>query len=250
MEDKAFQSFVSDPVAFLKGKTLGIQTMAGEDGILKKETLTVEGVDVEIKAFDPLRRCKTMYLIDRVRGNTAEVYVSKDPESGSRKLLGFYLPWATNEVHAVKLSEIEGVDFFVTAQLNGCCVFVNGDAKSPVVMHANVQNDELALNQEKDESYEDFSLRVWKRKMQVWNKLYYSLGTRLIDSFWLDGKATTSAFEPMVYQSKMAETARVFGVKRDGAWSFYYVMDTLTKTMKGYAKGAQAGRLWPTMDKP
>jgi hypothetical protein len=250
MNDTKFGQFCADPVAYLAGKKFEIQTMAGEQGILRQENLRVGATTVKVKQFQALQRCKTMYLLDRVRNGTGEVYVAKDPEASSRQLLGYYLPWASDEAHVMQLDNLKGVDFFVTARLNGCCVFVNGGRNAPVVIHSNVQTDELATTQEKDESYAEYSLRTAKHKMKVWNKLYYSLGMRLIDAFYLDNDAPLSAFEPAIYQSKLGEMARVFGIKQGGEWSLYYIMDTLTPTRGGYTPGTKAGRLWPTLDQP
>jgi hypothetical protein len=112
------------------------------------------------------------------------------------------LKWYTNELYFMTLGN--QADYFFTAPMNGCAVFIGGNDNAPTVCHANFTLDEDVPN-----------------RYQVRDRLYTELrphivGTNqpqmLLPSFYLEPGGVTSSF------------TSVYGFRNttSGNWSFYY----------------------------
>jgi hypothetical protein len=116
-------------------------------------------------------------------------------------LRAYYLKWSANASYVMTLGN--DADSFFTAPMNGCAVFVAGNANTPTVCHANFSLDEDVRNR--------YALR---------DRLYdalrpHAVGTNqpqsLLPSFYLQPGGVTSSF------------TSVYGF-RDAlqGWQFYY----------------------------
>lgn len=65
---------------------------------------------------------------------------SKEQRHNSKCFPLYYLHWEENSMHRATLESSEfPANFFITAGINGCSIFIEGSAENPTVYHANAQ---------------------------------------------------------------------------------------------------------------
>lgn len=87
------------------------------------------------------------------------------------------------------------MDFFFTAELNGCCVFANGQQNSPVVVHANLSPQELE-DVELTGSFEGHGELLRKHQLKVYDKHYAMLLEIMFSRSMLVQEQPWVAFDP------------------------------------------------------
>ncbi len=141
------KEFLKDPVAFGEKRPFTVLgpgrrlTFKEKEYTHDDETFTgyqVSGAD-RIHWFD----------IERMRGDLTlfEVQLQNESEQGLRA--AYWLPWAEDQIFRTTLrpskkakDDLKDVDpdYFFTAALNGCSVFVEGARDQPTVYHANAKS--------------------------------------------------------------------------------------------------------------
>ncbi|RKI40788.1 hypothetical protein D7Y27_19875 [Corallococcus sp. AB004] len=189
----------------------------------------------------------------------------------------YYLHWGFDSTHCVRLGS--HANYFVTAALQGCSIFVTGDPASPTVYHLNANSaganapNEAARYQAKiqvmearfnaarrtlggsQQSSASASMHDYMPGMLstagttqleyergVSGAPWYDVGTHGFRSFW------------KVDQDELMQFGTVFGVRESGRWSFYFQKrsrhEYRYKTwMSGRARhaewSAECHRFWP-----
>lgn len=129
------EDFCKDPLAF--GRRMSIELRGGgldwspEDERLKQ---------VEEAMFQVADRERVLWFTvadDDAYPGTARVRFAYDKAEGY--LPTFYLPWFQNHLYSISLEPLEDleVDYFFTAPVDGCSVYVEGETTAPTVYHAN-----------------------------------------------------------------------------------------------------------------
>ncbi len=173
-----------------------------------------------------------------------------DIASNTRGSLFYFLPWKSKRI--IKLAiPAGGPDFFYTAAINGCSVFVTGTTQAPTVYHAGVDGE--LPDEYKDNSVADlfnpaqagnaplFWRRLLKRTANITdgdilgevNKNHYvkKIVAPLAKSSlydWIDSTAHARVYEatlqgqPGITPKYASPWGSVFGLRDvNGDWSFY-----------------------------
>lgn len=152
-----------------------------------------------------------------------ETTVSLSPSGGSAN--AHTLPWQVGYAPMIKLGPKHAI--FVTPNLNGCAIFVGGDAASPSVIHANCQPDIADQGVPTYTSGDDpivFGARVnefYQRwKLPIWSDVYVALASKLLAG----NKIPSANFQmllPRDYLAGGASYASVFGSRASGSWRLF-----------------------------
>ena len=138
----------------------------------------------------------------------------------------YVLPWKAD--HAVMTRLGAAQDIFVTTNLNGCAVFVGGDAADPVVMHVNsgaaiLGKGEPEYNpaQPMNEAAAQMTAFQQSWKMPMWDAIYQALASRLQGMGRLPN-SNVALLVPGQYLSAGTGSAAVFGRRDGGTWRFFW----------------------------
>ena len=192
-----------------------------------------------LTAASERRRLKVMTT--EAGRHTVEAALATD----AAPLEGYYLPWDTNRSYHMQLDA--NADFFFTAPMNGCAVFVTGTDKRPWVYHTNYWLD--------PEAHPDASTRHERRAA------FYERFEALVV-----GANRTTALTPDIYQRPngvSTTNTSVFGFRSivSGKWTFaYHVLfgpnqpyaNTNLNVWVRYAQQPylMTGPLWPALHLP
>ncbi|NOK17500.1 hypothetical protein [Corallococcus carmarthensis] len=189
----------------------------------------------------------------------------------------YYLHWGFDSTHCVRLGA--DANYFVTAALQGCSIFVTGDPTSPTVYHLNA--NAAGANAPNDAARYQAKVQVMEARFNAARKVmggnqqssasasmldympgmlsvagtaqleydhgvsgtsWHHVGTHAFRSFW------------KVDQDELMQFGTVFGVRKEGRWSFYFQKrsrhEYRYKTwMSGSARHAEwtaeCRRFWP-----
>jgi hypothetical protein len=123
-------------VAFAKTNRLGVK----EDGLKKTQQKEGSGPELFVVKADEKIRGLTVAEGPTSAGHPLKSQILTIKNTGGTPV--YYLPWNENAGYRITLSAENNVDpdLFVTAGLNGCSVFVEGDPKTPTVYHFNAKD--------------------------------------------------------------------------------------------------------------
>ncbi len=84
----------------------------------------------------------------------------------------FYVDWAMNKTYKTKLeSSKDSANFFLTAEISGCSIFIEGDPKKPDIYHSNANQEQLRVDVSKmskdDVTSAKFDLKASKMAKEV-----------------------------------------------------------------------------------
>ncbi len=129
------EDFCRDPLAF--GRRMSIELRGGGlDWAPEDERLR----QVEEAMFQVAERERVLWFTvaeDDAYPGTARVRFAYEAAEGY--LPTFYLPWFPNHLYSISLEPLEDleVNYFFTAPVDGCSVYVEGETTAPRVYHAN-----------------------------------------------------------------------------------------------------------------
>ncbi|MEW6518191.1 MAG: hypothetical protein AB1461_02145 [Thermodesulfobacteriota bacterium] len=157
-----------DPVEFMKqypmrveivtkAQVLGKNLMEEKGGVKerKEKARIVYGVIAEADSayknplqYGPLQEYK--YINEaRFKGKFGfkQLHLCKiyaDQPRGQRSFPIFYVDWEMNKTYKTVLESPEAsANFFLTAEISGCSIFIEGDEEKPVIYHANANKEQL-----------------------------------------------------------------------------------------------------------
>jgi hypothetical protein len=138
--------------------------------------------------------------------------------------VAYLLPWATDKVYVTDLAARH--DYFFTAKLNGCAIFVSGGVCNPTVVHANA-SAVIPVPP-------DFSSASTQLLINAYSGAYNAISAALVQHGDLD-QANLAVFRPGL--SGYIGDAAVFGVRNAARWAFYAVI--------GSTKNPPIVKIWP-----
>lgn len=138
------QQLLSDPEQFTKRHPILAPGDQGRVSDMKAKTTTADTF-YQVAGTSRVQ----FFTLDRIINGAFEVDISETRRANSAPL--YYLPWVRDQVVRMTLrtstkapTEVQGTDgaalepnFFLTAAVNGCSVFVEGTPDQPTVYHAN-----------------------------------------------------------------------------------------------------------------
>jgi hypothetical protein len=138
--------------------------------------------------------------------------------------VAYLLPWASDKVYVTDLAGHH--DYFFTAKLNGCAIFIAGGVCNPTVVHANAYTVIPVPP--------DLSEGSMRTLIGAYHDAYAGISAALVQRGDLDPD-NLAVFEPGV--SGYVGDAAVFGVRNGGRWAFYAVI--------GSKLNPPVVKLWP-----
>lgn len=156
------------------------------------------------------------------KSQEASLGVTCDGSGGGAN--AYLLPWAKNKVYYSTLGQKH--QFFFTAKLNSCGIFIAGGLCNPTVVHANAFDQ---INIPADTSAASMNNLIGQFKT-----IYEGMAEELFARGELD-RENAFIFRPGVLG--YTGDAAVFGVRPASRWSFYAVI--------GSAKNPSVHRIWP-----
>lgn len=190
-----------------------------------------------------------------------QLEVSPPQQAGTGEFTAHYLPWGSGDVYRTVLPprNIQGADgnLFFTANMTGCAVAVAGSPTVPVVYHANAA---ATLNQALN-GMADRDKIGWSEATMVTAIGQFEPPAQtpldppmqvLLPSQYLspDREGVTTREHLMIMRESRAT---VFGVRKNGAWTFYYQKGIFTRTLDTNTAAStdqfvveEFGELWPT----
>lgn len=246
MSDGKNQAFVADPVGFMQKYSVApaddIDNYIGDEAVNVPTPLRDLGY--VFSGVEAAKKVAWLNFSKKPRGSGVNIgYIPKAegvivvdgeyaPNPG--KVKSYFLPWTAGggiihlSIPAMGTAPLgQDADYFFTAAITGCSIFVKGTPQAPTVYHAGGQTGEAESNR---------SAAFWRRMMGVYggagaivqevNKTEYisgpgrtSTGTANSDSFdvWLKANSPEDLDLQMVFP-----WGCVMGL-RDGAgnWTFY-----------------------------
>ncbi|MEM6754221.1 MAG: hypothetical protein AAF630_14750 [Cyanobacteria bacterium P01_C01_bin.38] len=165
--------------------------------------------------------------------------IKKDKENNNKAIefKTYFLPWNSGEAYMLELAN--DANYFLTPQLDGCCVMINGTRQNPTVIHANYNLDDLQKEME-DMSLEEFKKQYYTQRLYQYASFYTKLAAQLLNKNIFDSEAITSIFDPEFYLNQ-ANSARIFGIRKNDEWTFYYNI----KSNNGFI----TKELWPNFSR-
>lgn len=157
----------------------------------------------------------------------------------------YYLHWGFDSTHCVRLGS--HANYFITAALQGCSIFVTGDPASPTVYHLNANS--VNVNGGTEAQSQQAKVRAMNSRFDAARKVMggsqqssasatmtdYMPGmlsvagtTQLEQEHGVSGTSwyhlKTHAFRSFwkVDQDFLVQYGTVFGVRESGRWSFYF----------------------------
>jgi hypothetical protein len=123
----------------------------------EKNSIRPDAGEVQPSALDEIDGSLDLYEVkaaDAIRyGSVAagrldnELKVTTAASGGGTPL--YYLPWGPNQAYRMTLTPPEGAtedpDFFLTAEVNGCSIFIDGPPTAPTVYHLNARDEAGSL---------------------------------------------------------------------------------------------------------
>ncbi|HEX7153192.1 MAG TPA: BLF1 family deaminating toxin [Thermoanaerobaculia bacterium] len=254
--------FRTDPVEFAKKYPL---TMPGPGRNIEFKEKQFRNGEDDVTGYQVAGSDRIFWFdIDRVRGDQTLVEIQLQSAEDRELETAYWLPWAENQIIRTALrpsqkasGALRGVDpdYFFTAPLTGCSVFVEGTRDQPTVYHANAKSHagtfatsltkrqfvelQQAKVAEMERRYGAFSTQQEKP-----SRGHVRPGPSGRESTMLDymsrahssnfgneleevvSKATNGRFTKIeIAGQKIVVTnaeGTVFGVRRRGEWTFYF----------------------------
>ncbi|RKG83443.1 hypothetical protein [Corallococcus terminator] len=258
MDVSQWKQFQKDPVAYLGTRTVRIP----DDKAGDKRESTPGKLIIGSETMDTLRyaaRYNVRDLYFRDTGDTGldVAFAAPPAPSGffglfqsapvTQKVRAYFLPWSTGKGYHLTLHATADIDFFATAPLNGCCLYANGLARKPVIVHSNYDSERLTVAFDPSQTVEQQFAATAIHQMKAYTKFYGKLETALATQLGAWSRDTPATqFGPAQYLHLGGSQARVFGFNRDGEWTLYYNLERVT--MQGNRISARTGitgELWP-----
>ena len=157
-----------DPVDFLKQYPLRVDIVTKAQvlgkSLMEKKGSVLERTDKSRIAYGVIEPAESSYknpnqygplraykYIDKAnfknKFGTKQLYLCKvyaEQPLGKRSFPLFYVDWEMNKTYKTKLeSSKDSANFFLTAEISGCSIFIEGDPKKPVIYHSNANREQL-----------------------------------------------------------------------------------------------------------
>lgn len=210
-------AFRASPTGWLNDEVIDL-IIPAKNGVVTKDAakLSVEGVDYPLQEITGDDRKKTMdFAVDTSR-RIAEF------RDGSGQNL-FFLPWKSDAFFSMTLDPSASI--FLTAKVNGCCVWIGGDRASPTIVHGNVY-DKLPTPSSFQKAAEEL--------LPEYDRLYDKAEKAMTSKGILDSKSLTR-FDPRFYLDGQPPRSLgfVWGFKdSSNRWTFYYQMERSAEIKK------------------
>ncbi|MDH6083611.1 hypothetical protein [Umezakia ovalisporum] len=216
------EKFKENPVKYLGCNKLKIQCKLPNDEGSSSTTIRVqEEEEIELIKIIPSNNIIDMYL-NHERNGSFGFYESANDPKNNRKIKTYYLRWGNGKAYSVQLSNDNDVDYFLSAELNSCCVMINGSQENPTIIHANYNSQKLELHLPEDMPMQEKGAEMAKHQHRQYKLFYGNMAHKLIDEKVFDPKLPTSIFDPEFYMSGGGSHAAVFGIRKNRLWTFYY----------------------------
>lgn len=205
-----------------------------------------DGEEISLIKYVPSDAQRTVYLKADKKDNGQSVNVTETVQDGASSVGGYYLGWKADEAHLMTLPAIGPNDWFFTAKMNGCCVYVGGDAGTPTVIHANTASDKLEdIEFENGTPIEEKMRLLADHQQALYRKIYAKLAQKFQEHGHLTGN-NISVFDPPNYRLLNGYEAYVFGRRKNGNWTFYCCYERQSNGAKSFI----THELWPNFELP
>ncbi|HET9956473.1 MAG TPA: hypothetical protein VFQ61_18335 [Polyangiaceae bacterium] len=247
MDTRALVQFKRDPAGFVDSGLFRVMPITAHAPPSPGGIAIDSGEKFSLVRYVPADSLRTLRLkaTDLAQNAGHDVICQDGVLDGSADVEGYYLGWKTDEIHMMSLSPLCGADFFVTAKMNGCCVYVSGTQASPTVIHANTGS--AALEDFDDSGYATMAEKttaLFEYQATIYRKIYAKLAARLAEFGHIQTGGPVTVFDPGNYRLAGGYDARVFGLRRSGNWTFYYSCE---RSQNG-AETHVTRELWPTFE--
>lgn len=238
--------FKRDPGAFMGG---GLFRVLPTDAFAppSRGGIAIDTGDTfNLVQYVPSDSLRTLRLKATSKPNSShDVDCQEKVVDGAADVEGYYLGWKANEIHMMKLTALCTAGLFVTAKMNGCCVYISGTQAAPTIIHANTQSDALEdFDMSPYPTIGEKTAALFEHQAAVYRKLYAKLAQRLGDFGHIQTGGDVTVLDPPNYRAAGGYEARVFGLRRQGAWTFYYNCE---RNQNG-AEVHVTRQLWPTFE--
>lgn len=245
MTPEELNEFRANPGDLLGTRVLSIFPPTANTVNSMESTLRVGTTDVPARRYYPPNNVHNLYMSHNPDQDRFEVSGNNPgKDRTSQRLNSYFLPWDSNRVYYLHLDNLQNVDFFFTAELNGCCVFASGGQNAPVIVHANLSPAELEDITLDKGSLGAQAAQLRKHQLKVYDKYYGELLGLLFEESIVVSEPPWVAFDPNRYFERGGNKARVFGIKRGGNWTIYSNVETKDRTPKGQTV-CDTEVLWP-----
>lgn len=166
------------------------------------------------------RDCHVVFQLERANVAIGDHMTGGKTVDVTSHLTGncYWLPWRGWKAVTGQLQS--ACDYFVTANLTGCCVVVSGTRAAPYVTHMNCQPGNANLVQYNG------SIQEFNFDMQAAQDQYYGQVTAQLVSNNVISDTGLQMLKPSDYGAKANEgfavPTSVFGIRTGGNWTIYY----------------------------
>jgi hypothetical protein len=151
-------------------------------------------------------------------------------EAGAGTFESYFLPWQMDRITRVPLGGA-GPAFFFTSSLTGCTIYVTGTEQAPTVYHANARG---IGEEDEDDVRQEYMERLFSKANRPEAPLLYKLAKR---DYRMEPELARKRRQGRVFVRRGAlneedvalEETTVIGVRKRGAWKFYYQMNIYMK---------------------
>lgn len=250
-------AFRDSPATFIGNHPLKIEPIQANETNATTKTISVKVqkednyTETITEAFrftelSPASCKENLHLHRNSRGGYEILRTKNSPNDAD--LTSYYLPWKNGLAYAVRLDD--GADFFATAKVNGCCVYVTGDRASPMVIHANYNPQEAhtkdrlfppkqsLANLNPTQMGEVYT----KHHFKQYTRFYGNLAHKLVDDGVLERTKPISVYDPEFYLAR-GGVATMFGVRKNGQWTFYFNLQKESENVTAELWPAIVGRM-------
>ncbi len=230
--------FTTDPVAFFK--KYGVDARTGSHSMFaiknKNERLgkaLIDKDDLDVGHWGKKNKSSGVQWYDWGHRNIAEFDLKKlragevvlEQSTGETDSLPmYYLPWGAMSVMSLTIPYSPKADYFFTAALSGCSVFVRGSDKSPTIYHCG--SDKGGVD-DKTADYREWVRMVsertegFKGNLEEINKYDYLSNQQIVNTFGTWIKQGWGSTRPLKLE-QVSPMGCVFGYKNSiGRWNFY-----------------------------
>jgi len=229
MNNNDYRQFLNDPVTYMGNRGLrltgfsapsllgSVKMVLGESGMFKVIDHNASSHIKKVVLYDDIN--EDMWCSN---GSPNAVAYVRDR--------AYYLHWKKGMAYSMTLGT--EVNLFFTAELSGCCVMVFETNDGPTVFHGNidVQFRDLKRNEKFNSYYRLLYDYIWHKK----SSMFLTIAAKLKPNVTVTDR--WSCVLPGFYQQQSQDgKIKIFGVRRNKQWRFYYNLKTKLKNgLRGY----------------